>query len=126
NQVFIAEDDAGAIDTVYRRCRWTARQAAMRFGEDKLSKTIRDALKQEREQDKRFDFWHIVEPRKERDARRRELPILSLYIEAESKHEIEEGGFHELPYVVPRWETAADEVYGRSPGMLALPDARTL
>lgn len=126
NQVFIAEDDAGRIDTVYRRCRWTARQAAMRFGEDKLSKTIRDALKQDREKDKRFDFWHIVEPRKDRDSRRRELPILSLYIEAESKHEIEEGGFHELPYVVPRWETAADEVYGRSPGMLALPDARTL
>jgi len=27
---------------------------------------------------------------------------------------------------VPRWETAPGEVYGRSPGMMALPDAKTL
>jgi len=35
-------------------------------------------------------------------------------------------GFHEVPFMVPRWNTRSNEPYGRSPGMDALPDVRQL
>jgi len=37
-----------------------------------------------------------------------------------------EEGFHEMPYMIPRMDTVPGEGYGRSPGMIALPDANTL
>src|SRR3546814_12833244 len=30
-----------------------------------------------------------------------------------------------MPYICPRWDTSSGEDYGRSPGMVALPDANT-
>lgn len=35
-------------------------------------------------------------------------------------------GFHEKPYICPRWNTRSFDPYGRSPGMDALPDVRQL
>ena len=36
------------------------------------------------------------------------------------------GGFEEFPALCPRWHLIGNDVYGRSPGMDALPDARSL
>jgi hypothetical protein len=127
----IAEDDAGKVDTVYRRIDWTVRQAEARFGRDKLSDDLRRKAEADdpKARDEMVTFWHAVEPRRERDPSRadnRNMPFRSVYVEDATKHIVDEGGYIEFPYVVPRWETADGEVYGRSPGMLALPDARTL
>jgi hypothetical protein len=35
-------------------------------------------------------------------------------------------GFHEQPFMCPRWNTRSNDPYGRSPGMDALPDVRQL
>src|SRR5579884_648776 len=35
-------------------------------------------------------------------------------------------GFHEQPFVAPRWSTVSNDPYGRSPGMDALPDIMRL
>lgn len=35
-------------------------------------------------------------------------------------------GFHEPPFVAPRWTTVSNDAYGRSPGMDALPDIMQL
>jgi hypothetical protein len=51
---------------------------------------------------------------------------MDIWIELEAKHELAEGGFHEFPFIVPRWDTSSGEDMGRSPGMIALPDADTL
>jgi hypothetical protein len=39
---------------------------------------------------------------------------------------VEESGYHELPYMCPRWSKAAGEAYGRGPGLTALSDVRVL
>ena len=125
---YIAENADGDIDTVFREFDLTARQAAQQFGEDKLGDKTREALKGDAP-DRRFKFLHVVQPRAERDPRRRDkahLPFASVFVDMESQHLIGEGGFQDFPYIVPRWETATDEVYGRSPGMLALPEVNTL
>ena len=48
----------------------------------------------------------------------------SCYVLVEEKALLEEGGFDEFPYMVPRWQKVAGEIYGRSPSMTCLPDIK--
>ena len=124
----VAENNLGEIDTVFRSFRYTARQAAQQFGEDRLGAKTREALGGEGQgrPEQRFRFLHAVLPRDEASLADGGLRFASMWIDVESEHLIGEGGYHEFPYAVPRWETVTGEVYGRSPGMLALADAQTL
>jgi hypothetical protein len=72
---------------------------------------------------------HAVYPRAERDPGKKDrdnMPWASCYFEHETCHLLEMGGFPEFPYLTPRWSKYAGEVYGRSPGMVALPDVKML
>lgn len=122
-----AFDEEGNPDTMFYKRRMTIRQAAERFGEDKLSESTREKFK--KTPDDKIDVLRVVMPRK--DAKfnaffARNLPFTDIWLEIDAKHEIEVGGFHEFPYIVPRWDTSSGEDFGRSPGMIALPDADTL
>ena len=126
--ILAVENADGEIDTVFRSFEISARHAVEQFGSDQVGHAIKAALAQG-EVDRAFRFLHVVQPRPDHDPRRadaRFLPFASIYVDEESGRMVAEGGYHEFPYVVPRWETAADETYGRSPGMLALPDVKTL
>lgn len=121
----IAENADGEIDTLYRTKKVTARQAEQQWGLEALGAKTKEALRDNKEQDKEFTFIQAVQPREERNVRGRasvDMPFLSAVIDVASEHLVAEGGFHEFPYQVPRWDTSTDEVYGRSPAMLALPD----
>lgn len=125
---YIVENAEGDIDTVFRTFKYTARQAVQAFGREAVGEKTVEALEGD-EPDKEFRFLHAVLPREDinplkRDARN--MPFASFVVDIESEHLVEEGGFHEFPYAVPRWDTSTEEVYGRSPGMLALPDVNTL
>ena len=119
--------EAGAAEGIFIKRRLTVRQLVERFGDDKLSpdtqKLIKDSL------DTKISVLHAVVPREESRAQAlfaRDLPIADLWIEIEAKHELSIGGFHEFPFIVPRWDTSSGEGQGRSPGMVALPDSDTL
>lgn len=130
-ECFLCENADGDIDTIFRVFKLTARQAMQQFG-TKAGKAAKDALDGNRP-DEKIEYVHIVMPRNDpgygkgdnRPPRMR-MPFASLWLERKEEALIGEGGYEEFPYVVPRWDTAADEVYGRSPGMIALPDAATL
>lgn len=125
--VLIAENDDGVVDTIFLTIPFTARQAIQRFGEENVGSHINDLVKQD--PDKEVELLQVVQPREERDYRRRDarsLPFASCVLDVRGEHKIAESGFHEFPFAVPRWDTASGEVYGRSPGMIALPDAETL
>lgn len=129
--VWLASDESGGIDTLYLGDKLTARQAAQRWGEENLGKKTKEALKMEQgkeSRDRKFQFLHVVLPREDRKEGKtnKNMPFASLVIDVDSEHLVEESGFHEFPYSVMRWDTAAGEDYGRSPGMMALPDAKTL
>lgn len=124
---YIAENADGVIDTIYIRLRRTARQAAQKWGEENLSPQLRDALAQNK--DDEFEFVWVVQPREDFDETKvdaKNMPVASMVIEVDARLVVHEGGFHEFPFAIPRWDTASGEVYGRSPGMVALPDAETL
>ena len=125
----VDENADGEIDTLYQTIWCTPRQAKQKWGEENLSTRVKEALKTPAEKDKLFRFVQAVFPREDRDTEKsdsRNLPFASLIVDADGEHLVGESGFHEFPFAVPRWETAAGEVYGRSPGMIALPDAKTL
>ena len=125
-----AENGDGEIDTLFLTMTLTARQAAQKYGEENLGSKTLEALKTPNAKpDDKFAFLQAVLPRVERDSRlsdNQNLSFASVIIDVGSEHKVTESGFHEFPYAVPRWDTATGELFGRSPGMLALPDSRTL
>ena len=121
---FFSEE--GEVEGLFHKRSMSVRQLAERYGEKALSDSTRQILKDN--PDKKIDCLHAVVPRKEHKVGAmlaRNLPIADLWIEIETKHLIFTGGFHEFPFIVPRWETSSGEDYGRSPGMIALPDSDT-
>ncbi len=122
-------DDFGVAKGIFRSRRLTVLQARDRMENDgwDLSKPTRDKITGGK-LDERIEFLYVVEPRKEgrEDALLAvNLPFSEMIIETEAKHLVAESGFHEFPYVISRWDTSSGENYGRSPGMIALPDANT-
>lgn len=128
-RVYILENADGLVDTVHVVLSFSARQAAQKWGEKKLGKVIQDALKQDADQDKEFDFLWCVKPRYERDMSRRDntnFEFADYVIGLDDENLVYEGGHREFPWAIPRWDTSTEEIYGRSPAMLALPDGNTL
>lgn len=120
-------DEEGLL-ALYRFRKLNYRQAEAAFGADALGEKARELREQEKH-DVRLTYIHAVLPREDRMVRgkfARNLPIASYWIEEDSEHIVEEGGYHEWPYIIPRLDTSPDEDMGRSPGMVALPDANTL
>lgn len=126
----VAESNKGIIDTVYRWFTWTVRQCIQEWGKDGVSPAT---LKKHNEglHDDPVKVLHAIFPREkvtsehgEDDARN--MPIASIYIEHGERHELEHGGYPEMPYAIARAGKISGEVYGRGRGMLALPDLNML
>jgi hypothetical protein len=123
----MSENQFGIIDTMYRPFEWTLRQCAMEWGEEKLSRNYRTMLRDGKE-DEIVPLLHATEPRpnRQRDSElSAQMPWASVYLEEKTGHIIEVGGYITFPFVVGRFYKWGAEAYGRSPGMLALPDIRT-
>ncbi len=114
------------IDVTYRKFQLTARQAVQKWGE-RLSEKIRTAAQKNPEQ--KFTFVHAVEPNEDVQPGRAGpdgKPWRSVYVEHASKSELQRGGFEDFPFQWPRWEVAANEIYGRGIGEASLADTLTL
>lgn len=123
--VYVKENSLGVIDEIYRPFSWDAALIAEKFGEDKLSKSMKKAL-EKGTQDK-FEICHVTYPISRYDnGEKSRFNFKSCYYYFEEDHELESTGFFENPYLTPRWSKLSDEVYGRSPGMVALPEAKTV
>src|SRR3990167_9381587 len=119
--------ETGAAEGMFLKRKLTARQLVSRFGIEKLSERSQEIAK--KTSDDKIEVLHIVIPRKEAKTRplfSKDLAFADIWLEIDAKHLLSEAGFHEFPFIVPRWDTSSGEDYGRSPGMIALPDADTL
>lgn len=133
-ECLIAENDEGRVDTVFRCTPYTVRQLyAMRKTKQnpdgwELSDKVLQMWEQ-KEWDTPVNVVHAVYPRDEREPNARSsenMPWASCYFEYDTGHQLEMSGFPEFPYLVARWSKFGAEVYGRSPGMTALPDVKML
>jgi hypothetical protein len=125
NEMYIAENEKGRIDTVFRKFKLSARAAIQKFGE--VSANIATTAKKDPYEE--VEILHAVYPRTDFDPKKQDksnMPFESVYLEAGTGEELSVSGFREFPFVVPRYLKASHEIYGRSPAMTALPDVKML
>ncbi len=126
-ELYISEDAKGMVNCIYRRFKMSAKATVEKFGIENLSSKTQNIFKKSQFDD--IDLCHVVKPRDMYNPRKMDkqnMPYTSVYFEYDAGHIISEGGFKEFPYVVPRYLKASNEIYGRSPGMNALPDVKVL
>jgi len=126
-EIYISEDAKGMVNCIYRRFKMSAKATVEKFGRDNVSLKTLNTLKKAPFDD--IDLVHVVKPRNTYNPKKldkQNMPFTSIYFEYDSGHIISQGGFKEFPYVVPRYLKASNELYGRSPGMNALPDVKVL
>jgi len=134
NQIFTDEDSEGNVDTVFRQREMTARQARQEWPNSKLTPQMIKALSESEDQDRLFNVLHVVYPRSDREVDNKgnyrqdkvNKPILSAYIVEEEKIVVDEGGYDEMPYAIPRLFLMSGDGYGRGLGWNALPDVKML
>ncbi len=120
----------GYIDTVYRQFQFTAQQAVVEFGFDKLPDYIQETFKQNESDPKKFVFVVAIRPRiikgkQAAGSTAKNLPWESLWV-AHCGTVVRESGFVEMPVIVPRWMKIPDTDYARGPVYDALPDIKSL
>lgn len=126
-QIYIAENHQGIVDKAGRKFQFTARQAIEKWGIDQVHSGIAEAMKTQPE--RMFDFVHLVKPRPDVDPFRKDfkgMAFASYYVGMQGMRLMSEGGYNTFPFPTSRYEQEDDEVYGRSPGMDALPAVKTL
>jgi hypothetical protein len=124
-EIFVAENAAGLIETVYRKYCLTHHQAVVEFGAENLPK-IAEQVKGQPEQETEFlqAFYRANDPVLGDGGGGK--PWRCVYYSRHEKRIVLEKGLDENPVVVARWKTYAGEVYGRGPGWTALPEQRML
>lgn len=123
-------DKHGKVCGIYVFRDLTLRQIIGLFGEEKLTNRMKEHLRGGNpDLDRKFEICHAVIPNEDYKAygfKPGRFPYASLWYSVGCKELMDRGGYWSFPYVCPRWETMAGEIYGRSPAMTALPDARAL
>jgi len=123
-----ASKPGGLADTLIRSYELTAEQAVNTFKIENVSEKVRQ-LVNDGKQDEKVKFCHSIYPRPVYavDAvRAKNLPFASVHIEVDTKHLVRESGYHECPFVAPRWAKLPGSDYGIGPMFRALPDVKQL
>lgn len=127
-EYWLAEDDYGKVDTMYRRLSLTAKQMVQQWGFEVVNNDVRQAF--EKDPFARFNVIHAIEPRIERNPDKRDnknMPWQSVYFQEGVQDKVlSESGFRNFPALCPRWMTSGGSVYGRGPGAKALSAQKSL
>ncbi len=138
-EYWLAASDRLKVNTLYRALAMTTFQLVERFGRDAVSTQVRERYDRG-EWDREVEVVHAIEPNEEvRDAdagdgfggfgrSNRHMPFRSVWYEKTGAGDsvLSVSGYEEFPALCPRWHLSGNDVYGRSPGMDALPDAKGL
>lgn len=123
-------NDKGTVDTMYRGIDLRVGQMIQKFGYNRVSRNVRN-MYDRGTLNAYIPVVHAIEPRRDRNPLKIDnlnMPWTSCYFEegGEDQDYLKESGFDLFPVVAPRWETRGNDVYGSSPGMLALGDNKQL
>lgn len=115
----VSEGSDGKVDTVYRSFPMTLHAIMAKWPKD-----IPEELRKVEKPDELYEIIHCVSPTQESTLQN--FKWNSKYILFKYKHILSEKGYYNFPFLVPRWTKNSDEMYGRGPSHVALPDIRTL
>lgn len=126
-ECYIMENEREEVDVNIRKCKYTVRQAYLKWGDNCGEKIL--SLYKVGKLNEDVEIVHSVMPRHERDESKQDaknMAFESRYIEATQEHLLNDGGYQEFPYFIPRQIKVSGEVWGYSQSMIALPDVKTL
>jgi len=125
-EFYLAQDFRLSVNTFAREFKQTVHQIVSRWGKDNVSDTIKQAWTQGGARLlEEFDICHLIQPNNDGQS---DVPSSFQYRETywekacQQSQVLDQRGFHELPGIFPRWELTANDAYGTSPAMDALPD----
>lgn len=127
SEYYVEEGFDGLVNEVSHTKQYTPLQAAIKFGRENFGPKMSEAF--QKKPDLEVTFLHNVFPRAERNINsitNNNMEFASVWTFVDGQEVVRDSGFRFFPYAVPRWEKTSGEVYGRSPGMIALPDIRSL
>jgi len=116
------ENDQGLVDTMMLQFIYTAKQAFQKWGKE-AGETVLKKMEDAKTRSDEFKFVWIVQPRdleKQIAGTNMEMPFESLYISRTDTDIVEENGFPEFPFQVPRWTKSSGEKWGRGVGTVAV------
>lgn len=119
-----SENANGVIDTIHRKWKPTATQLNQLFG-NKIDSQVKLCL--DKDPYKEINCRHIVVPSEQYDMGKSRAPYVSIYIDVDNQHVMEETPVMNRIYCIPRWQTVSGSQYAYSPAtIVALPDARLI
>lgn len=135
----ISTDHRGIVDTLYREYDMTVAQIVTEFVYNKdtqkfdwtrVSPSVKN-LWDNHGRDKWRGVLHAIEPRTDRkftSPMAKDMPFTSNYIEIgyDKGDFMRESGHRSFPVLCPRWHVSGGDIYGNSPCMEALGDAKQL
>ena len=123
---YLAKNENGRVDTIFRVYEHTTKELIEAFGEDNLPEKVIKAKESNKLYDK-FGCCHLVKPTSTfLEPPQDRFPWTSIYFMPDEKAIINTGGFNEFPFICSRWERNSLETYGRGPGGEALADVKML
>lgn len=138
-EYWIGSNARGLVDTLYREYRATVKQVVGKFvyrndpsatpDWSVVSRTIK-SMWDRNDYGAKVPVRHLIMPRYERDARSSkasEKPFMSTYWEeTENDKVLGDLGYDQNPVLSSRWDMQGNDVYGSSPAMDVLSDAKEL
>jgi head-to-tail connecting protein len=123
-----AVNHQGRVDTIYRKFKYTAKQAVQDFTLDRCPSKIQRAYNTPGQRFQEFEFLQVIRPNMGHQPGAygsRGMRFECYYIALASKQLVEQGGYRSFPGGVGRYRVAPREVYGRGPAQECFPDIRT-
>lgn len=126
----IAQDWKGNVCTMYREFERTIGEVVKEFGLENVSNQTKSMFNNG-SLDQYVRIIHAIEPREDRDMTKKDalnMAWKSVYYElnGDPNKPLRESGYKAFPVLAPRWDVSGGDIYGNSPGMLALGDVKQL
>ena len=127
NEICWAVNHMGLVDTLFRKFKYTGKQAAEHWGEKCLPGAVQRQLKQNPFIES--EYLHCVYPNAEHDPFAffgpKAFRFHSVYIYLGDKGIVDWGGYRTFPFGIGRYRVAPNENYGRGPAINCFPHVRT-
>ena len=126
----LGTSERGVVDSYYRELEMSVGQMVAKFGRNACSSTVTSSFASGNV-DRMIKVVHAIEPNYAANPNRLGSEFkawVSVYYEAGSteKEHLSRRGFNSFPAICPRWSVNGENIYGDSPGMLALGDVKQL
>lgn len=116
----------GQVNEIYRKFRYTAKQAISHWGDQGVPQSVRNIFA--RTPHEEIFFLHCIRPNHEYAPGRygdKGKRFESWYIHLDSKSVLERSCYRVFPCAIGRYRVAPRENYGRGPATTCFPDVRT-